>query len=122
MLNRSREGCANLSWIQTAACAGDIRWCREILCLRSFGAPITLSLPNTPQDSGGPRIAVDKNGNIFVAWTDRIAQDQNKPGNFCTNQVGTRDASGVRWEAWGRKQNELPISLRFRWLDLRPPC
>lgn len=61
----------------------------------SFGAPITLSLPNTPQDSGGPRIAVDKNGNIFVAWTDRLAQDQNKPGNFCTNQMGTRDANGV---------------------------
>lgn len=48
-----------------------------------FGAPIQLSV--AAQDSGGPRIAVDNAGNIFVGWTDRLAEDQNKTGNYCTN-------------------------------------
>lgn len=59
----------------------------------SFGAPI--SLATAPQDSGGPRIAVDNNGNIFVAWTDRLAQDQNQAGNYCTNPTGNTDGSGI---------------------------
>jgi len=59
----------------------------------SFGTPILLSI--APQDSGGPRIAVDKGGNIFVAWTDRLAEDQRQPGNFCTNETGTTDSNGL---------------------------
>jgi hypothetical protein len=55
--------------------------------------PTDLSI--APQDSGGPRVAVDKNGNIFVAWTDRLAEDQNQPGNYCTNMTGTTDANGL---------------------------
>ena len=58
-------------------------------------APTNLSLSNTPQDSGGPRVAVDKNGNVFVAWTDRLAEDQRQPGNFCTNETGVTDSNGV---------------------------
>jgi hypothetical protein len=56
-------------------------------------SPTKLSI--APQDSGGPRIAVDKSGNIFVAWTDRLAQDQNQSGNYCTNPMGTTDPTGV---------------------------
>jgi len=59
----------------------------------TFNAPINLSI--APQDSGGPRVAVDKSGNIFVAWTDRLAEDQNKQGNFCTNPTGTTNGNGI---------------------------
>ena len=59
----------------------------------TFDAPIPLS--TAPQDSGGPRVAVDKSGNIFVAWTDRLAEDQNQLGNYCTYPTGTTDANGV---------------------------
>jgi hypothetical protein len=59
----------------------------------TFSAPIKLS--TAAQDSGGPRIAVDKNGNIFVAWTDRLAQDQGQPGNYCTNPTGNANGSGI---------------------------
>jgi hypothetical protein len=55
-------------------------------------APIKLS--TATQDSGGPRIAVDKSGNIFVAWTDRLAQDQNQPGNYCTDPKSNTDPNG----------------------------
>jgi hypothetical protein len=61
----------------------------------TFGAPIPLAI--AAQDSGGPRIAVDKSGNIFVAWTDRLAEDpnQNLSDNYCTNPTaGTTDANG----------------------------
>src|SRR5579859_737291 len=58
----------------------------------NFGTPIPLAI--AAQDSGGPRIAVDKSGNIFVAWTDRLAQDQNQPGNYCTNPTSHIDANG----------------------------
>jgi hypothetical protein len=57
--------------------------------------PTKLSLPNTPQDSGGPRIAVDRNGNIFVAWTDRLAEIQNRPGNYCTDATAAPHARGT---------------------------
>ena len=56
--------------------------------------PLAVNLATAPQDSGGPRVAVDKNGNIFVAWTDRLAEDQNQSGNYCTNLTGTTDANG----------------------------
>ena len=61
----------------------------------TFGTPIPLAI--AAQDSGGPRIAVDKTGNIFVAWTDRLAQDpnQNQAGNYCTNPTPTTDSSGT---------------------------
>jgi uncharacterized membrane protein YgcG len=61
----------------------------------TFGAPIPLAI--AAQDSGGPRIAVDKSGNIFVAWTDRLAEDpnQNQQGNYCTNPTSTIDSNGV---------------------------
>jgi len=61
----------------------------------TFGTPIPLAI--AAQDSGGPRIAVDKSGNIFVAWTDRLAQDPNQPasGNYCTNPTSHIDASGI---------------------------
>jgi hypothetical protein len=60
----------------------------------TFSAPIKLS--TAQQDSGGPRIAVDKNVNIFVAWTDRLAQDPNQPvsGNYCINPTSHIDANG----------------------------
>ena len=57
----------------------------------TFGAPIPLAI--AAQDSGGPRIAVDKSGNIFVAWTDKLAERQNLQGNYCTNPTGTPDGS-----------------------------
>ena len=59
----------------------------------SFGTPIPLA--TAAQDSGGPRIAVDKNANIFVAWTDRLAQDQGLSGNYCTNPKGNTNGSGI---------------------------
>jgi hypothetical protein len=59
----------------------------------TFGTPIPLA--KAAQDSGGPRIAVDKSGNIFVAWTDRLAQDQGLSGNYCTNPTGTTNGSGI---------------------------
>ena len=59
----------------------------------TFSAPIKLS--TAAQDSGGPRIAVDKNANIFVAWTDRLAQDQGQSGNYCTNPTGNTNGSGI---------------------------
>jgi hypothetical protein len=59
----------------------------------SFGTPIPLA--KAAQDSGGPRIAVDKNANIFVAWTDRLAQDQGLSGNYCTNPTGNTNSSGI---------------------------
>jgi hypothetical protein len=58
-----------------------------------FGAPILLSI--AAQDSGGPRIAVDNSGNIFVAWTDKLAEDRMTPGNYCTFPTGTPDPNGV---------------------------
>ena len=60
----------------------------------TFGTPIPLAI--AAQDSGGPRIAVDKNRNIFVAWTDRLAQDpnQNQSGNYCTNPTSHTDSNG----------------------------
>jgi hypothetical protein len=61
--------------------------------LMPFSEPIKLS--TAAQDSGGPRIAVDKTGNIFVAWTDRLAQDQGLSGNYCTNPTGTTNGSGI---------------------------
>jgi hypothetical protein len=60
-----------------------------------FGtAPIALMPPNTPIDTGGPRVAVTAAGHIFVAWTDELAKDNAKPGDgsFCTNE--TTDANG----------------------------
>lgn len=59
----------------------------------TFGAPLRLSI--AAQDSGGPRIAVDKSGNTFVGWTDKLAEDQNLPGNFCTAATGNPNASGI---------------------------
>ena len=59
----------------------------------TFAAPITLSI--AAQDSGGPRIAVDKSGNVFVAWTDRLAEDQNQQGNYCTQPAGTTNGNGI---------------------------
>lgn len=59
----------------------------------SFGTPIKLSI--AAQDSGGPRVAVDNTGNIFVAWTDRLAEDQNQTGNYCTQPSGTTNKNGV---------------------------
>ncbi|HZR63786.1 MAG TPA: hypothetical protein VFA85_01490 [Terriglobales bacterium] len=56
-------------------------------------APIKLSI--AAQDSGGPRIAVDKSGNVFVAWTDRLAETQNQSGNYCTQPSGTTNSGGV---------------------------
>jgi hypothetical protein len=58
----------------------------------TFSAPITLS--TAAQDSGGPRIAVDKSGNIFVAWTDKLAEDLGTAGNYCTNPTPITDNNG----------------------------
>lgn len=59
-----------------------------------FAGPFPLSLPNTPQDSGGPRIAVDQSGNIFVAWTDKLAEDPGQPANYCTSPTVITDQNG----------------------------
>ena len=55
--------------------------------------PTPLMLPNTPIDTGGPRIAVTADGRILVVWTDEVAKDNAKPGdgNFCTDK--TTDSS-----------------------------
>ena len=47
--------------------------------------PIPLMPANTPVDTGGPRIAVDAAGNIFVAWTDESGKNQ--AGSYCTGEV-----------------------------------
>src|SRR5260370_42142196 len=46
-----------------------------------FGAPIPLMLPNTPIDTGGPRIAVTAAGPVFVGWPD--AATKNSPNSYC---------------------------------------
>jgi hypothetical protein len=47
--------------------------------------PMSLMPENTPLDTGGPRIAVDAAGNIFVAWTDESGK--NGAGSYCTGEV-----------------------------------
>jgi hypothetical protein len=47
--------------------------------------PISLMPANTPVDTGGPRIAVDAAGDIFVAWTDESGKNQ--AGSYCTGEV-----------------------------------
>lgn len=45
-----------------------------------------ISLANTPQDSGGPRVAVSPTTRaIYIVWTDSLAGETGMPtGNFCT--------------------------------------
>jgi hypothetical protein len=69
------------------------RWIAQSLAGLTFSAPIKIS--TAAQDSGGPRIAVDKSGNIFVAWTDRLAQDQGQSGNYCTNPTWNTNGGGL---------------------------
>ena len=47
-------------------------------------APVKIS--TAAQDSGGPRIAVDSKGTIYVAWTDEV--NKLATGSYCT-QTGT---------------------------------
>ena len=60
----------------------------------SFGRHLYLSA-TVAQDSGGPRIAVDSNANIFVAWTDRLAQDQGLSETTAPIPRGTPTAAGL---------------------------
>ncbi len=73
----------------------DVVWGRnETWIIRSangatFGTSAT-KLSNLSQDSGGPRIAVDSKGTIYVAWTDEI--NKLATGSYCL-QTGTSNTT-----------------------------
>src|ERR1700730_4398859 len=57
----------------------------------AFSAPVNLA-PSTPAiDTGGPRVASDNLGDIFVVWTD--VANQNTAGSYCI--PGTPDTVTV---------------------------
>lgn len=74
------QGQVNVVWGQTGV------WISQASDGTTFGPAISL-LPVTnpatpPPDTGGPRIAVDAQDNIFVVWTDET--NKNAQGSYCT--------------------------------------
>src|SRR5260370_32939722 len=75
-----------------------------------FGAPIPLMLPNTPIDTGGPRIAVTAAGHVFVAWTDEASK--NAANSYCV--PGTPSTTNVGGNFWiNETLPTQPVNITF---------
>src|SRR4029077_7045045 len=88
----------------------DVVWGRnETWIIRSangatFGTSATM-LSNLSQDSGGPRVAVDSKGTIYVAWTDEVSKSSGSCNFYFNvaasgstfNASNTRNLSKTDW-------------------------
>jgi hypothetical protein len=108
-------GRVNVVWGQTGV------WISQAQDGTTFGPAISLlpvTTPATPApDTGGPRIAVDAQDNIFVVWTDEA--NKNAQGSYCTiaansNPPFTNMTGGYFWINETLPSQTLPSALNTR--------
>jgi hypothetical protein len=91
------SGRVNVVWGQTGV------WISQSMDGINFGSPISLlpvtNPPTLPPNTGGPRVAADVSGNIYVAWTD--VAGANAPGSYCLGPapgaIETATSGGNFW-------------------------